>query len=88
MITPASVAVIAYLLFRLLDSWFLPEAGLLRSAAIVVIILVSHGLYFLFPAPLYRLLYRVPGVRMVMSAGFNRRWRRYRFPGFRPPRYR
>ena len=84
----SSIALMAYLLFLLLDGVIGPTAGFIRIGLIVGVILAGHALYFLFPGPLYRLFYRVPGLRSLLSRGFNRNWRRYTFPGFKAPRHR
>lgn len=84
----SSIALMAYLLFLLLDSLIGPTAGLARGGLIAGVILAGHALYFLFPGPVYRLFYRVPGLRHLLSLGFNRNWRRYTFPGFKAPRHR
>ena len=82
-----SIAALAYLLIVLFNRFVGLEPGLLRAAAIAAIILLSHALYFVFPAPLYAFLPRLPVVRSLVATGFNKGWNRYRYPGFRPPRH-
>ncbi len=91
----APIGVSAYGLVRLFNAYLwpavmhvVPASRTVHGVIVTVLILVAHGGYFVFPGPLYRLLFRLPGLGALMSLGFNENWNRYRFPGYRPPRHR